>query len=518
MTFLFRFPVAALIVAALCAFAVPPAKAQSAQCAAPARGGERLGQVRVLGGSAYLPDAQVQAIAAAHAPCARTPESVEALLSALNAAYAVIGAELAYADFAGLDGTTVLVELVEIRFGRVRVDGATHTRESYIRDRAAAAPGDLADIARLRDRLGRLPETDDIRVEANLTPGAETGTTDLTLQVDEPPQYRGFFSLDNTGNPDSGTLRASIGASIASLTGLRDPLALSLSASAGTRQIALSYSRPILDNGARVSISANHERSRLVNAVPPLDQLRTQATVVALGLSVPLRANEAEVDRVNATLTVAMDSSELAGLATTDLSTIEIALGTSHLRRFPGVGAWGITQQVRLGQVRDHLLGTRESYVRLDGTAFALRALGSDWTLGSELRWQWASRALPPYAQFSATGRAGVRGYVQVSASDDVGWLARAEMRRNAFALGESGVQISPFGFVDAGRGASHGAGGLGWGPLRASVGLGVDASRLSPDGTGWTANLTVALPLRDALPRVRARHTVATLTFGMSF
>ena len=518
MTLFSRLVPVALIAVALAGLAPRMALAQAAQCAAAPRGGERLGQVRVVGNSAYLPQAQVQAITAAHAACARTPESVEALLTALNAAYAAIGAELAYADFAGLDGTTILVELVEIRFGQVIVDGARHTRDSYVRARAGAVPGALADIARLRDRLDRLPETDDIRVAANLAPGAETGTTDLTLQVDEPAQYRGFFALDNTGNPDSGALRVSLGGSIASLTGLRDPVSLSISASAGTRQIALSYSRPVLDDGARLSLSVSHEQSRLVNAAPPLNQLRTRASVVALGVTVPMRATETAVDRVNATLTYATDHSELAGVTTTDLSTVELAFGTSHLRRLPGIGAWGITQQVRLGRVKDRVLATSDSYVRLDGTAFALRALGPDWTLGGELRWQWASRALPPYAQFTATGRAGVRGYAQVSASDDAGWLARAEMRRTAFAIGESGIQISPFGFADAGRGASHGAGGLAWGPLRASVGLGLDAARAAADGTGWNANMTIALPLRDAAPRVRSGRPVATVTFGMTF
>jgi hemolysin activation/secretion protein len=502
----------------LLALATTPVMAQIADCPAPARGQDRLGAVRVINPSAYLPQAQVQAIVAAHAVCARTPDSVEVLIGSLNAAYAAIGAELAYADFAGLDGSTVLIELVEIRFGRVTVEGNAHTRDTYVLNRAGAVTGDLADIARLQDRLGRLPETDDIRVDANLAPGTVIGTTDLILRVDEPAQYRGFFTLDTTGNPDSGVLRTSIGGTIASLTGLRDPLSLSLSASAGTRQISLSYSRPVLDNGTRLIFGLSHERSRSVNAAPPLNLLTTQATVANIGLSVPLRVTDQAVDRLSFGVAYARDHSDLAGVAISSLTTWELALGSSHLRRYPGKGAWGITQTLRFGQVRDHVTGANDRYWKLDATAFALRALGPDWTLGGELRAQYASRALPPYAQFSATGRAGVRGYARVSASDDAGFLAKAEVRRNAFALGDTDIQISPFGFLDVGRGASHGVGGLAWGPLRASVGLGVDLSRQRRAGTGWNANLTVAMPLRDALPRVRARSPVATLTFGMVF
>lgn len=518
MTFGTKFRRMALAGGALLALSATQVGAQVADCPAPARGQDRLGTVRVTTTSSYLPQAQVQAILAAHAACARVPESVEALIGSLNAAYAAIGAELAYADFAGLDGSTVLVELVEIRFGRVTVEGNANTRDSYVLNRAGAVTGELADIARLRDRLGRLPETDDIRVEANLAPGTATGTTDLTLRVDEPAQYRGFFTLDTTGNPDSGELRTSIGGTIASLTGVRDPLSVSLSASAGTRQIALSYSRPVLDTGARLSFGLSHERSRSVNAAPPLNQLTTQATVANIGLSLPLRVTEDAVDRLSFGVAYARDRSDLAGVAISNLTTWELAVGSSHLRRFPGKGAWGITQTLRLGQVRDHITGLRDSYFKADATAFALRALGPDWTLVGEIRAQYASRALPPYAQFTATGRAGVRGYAKVSASDDAGFLAKAELRRNAYALGDTGVQISPFGFADIGRGASHGAGGLTWGPLRASVGLGVDLASQRPDGTGWSANFTLAMPLRDAAPRVRSGRPVATLTFGMVF
>jgi len=503
-----RFPLAAALIMTLL-----PAVAAAANCV-PARGGAALGRVVFTGPSAIVARAELDAIATAHAGCARDVASVEAVIEAINAAYESRGADLAYAEFGGTRGERVAIDLVEIRYDQVLVQGAERTRPDYVRARAGAVPGDLADIRRLESRLARLPETDGLRIEADLRPGTRPGTTILTLNVAEPPAQRGFFGLDSTGAVDSGQARLSGGVTLTSLSGLADPLSLSVSRTEGSRQLSLSYARPLGAEGARLSFGLSVERSEALFAAAPATGLLTTGGQVTVGLAHPLRADADGTDSLTLAATLALDASDLAGVALSDTHTLEIALGSSHLRRFDG-RALGLTHALRLASVDDRATPGQFTYARYEGSVFALAALGAAWSLGAEARWQYATDPLPAFAQFSAVGRSGVRGYGRVAATNDAGALARIELRRAPFDAGA--LRLSPFGFVDAGYGASHGAGGLTAGPMRASLGLGLDLSADLGRGRVLTGSLLVALPLADALPRVRAGspEIVAALTFG---
>jgi hemolysin activation/secretion protein len=489
--------------------------AAAADCA-PARGGAALGRVVFTTPSAILPSAELDAIADRFAGCRRDPRSVEAVIGAVNAAYAARGADLAFADFAGTRGRTVQIALIEVRYDAVEVEGATIVSPDFLRARAGAAPGALADMRALEARLARLPETDGLRVEADLRPGVRPGTTTLVLRVEEPPRLRAVIGADNTGAVDSGQARLTGALTISSLTGLADPVTFSASLSEGSRQAAVAYARPLGTGAARLSFGLSVETTEAIFAPPPGNALTTTGVQATAGIAWPLRASDAGTDGLTAALTVAFDSSALAGVPVSDTAAVEVAIGTTHLRRFPGRGLVGLSHALRAGTVDDRVTPAGHTYLRYEGTAFALAALSSDWTLGAEARWQYATGPVPTFAQFSATGRSGVRGYGRVTATNDAGALLRAELRRAPLDAG-GGLRLSPFGFADAGFGASHGAAGLVAGPLRASVGLGLDAAHDLGGGRTLAGSLVVALPLADALPRLRAGEVqiVASVSVG---
>ena len=443
--------------------------------------------------------------------------SVEAVIEAINAAYEAAGADLAFARFGGLDGAAVLIELVEIRYGAVRVTGNAHTDAGYVLGRAGARPGDLADLRRLEDRLGRFPETEDIRVDAALAPGAAEGSTDLTLTVTEPPNLRRTVSVDTLGSPDSGRLRLGTTLSVASLTGLRDPLSVSLTASEGALSGVFAYARPFGTEGARIGLTLTGERVRAVRAAAPLNDLRTRAFQAGIAGSLPLRATSEASDFLTFGLTHARDRSVLAGVVLTDQRTTELALGSSHVRRFPGRGLVALTHALRVGRLDDRVTPARVSYLRHEGSLSGLYALGADWTLGGEARWQAGSRTLPVFAQFSPLGRSGVRGYAAASGATDAGVLARLELRRAPVDLGRS-AQLSPAVFADAGRGANRVGGAMVRGPLYRAVGLSLDLGGAAGRAGGFAGNLTLALPLNDALPRVRKGRVQAAASLSVQF
>lgn len=524
LTYFLRGVVCGAVVSVLpLALSSDPAHASDVACVL-ARGNDAtLGEVRFTNPSGWLSQETLAAISAAHAPCTREVPSVEAVIEAVNAAFAAVGADLAFADFAGLSGQTVLIDLVEVRYGNVRVEGAETTDPDYLRARVGIREGDLVDLRRVEARVSAIAELDGLDVAADLQPGQARGTSDVVLQVTEPPAVVRTFGIDTLGAADTGRIRASGAVRIASLTGLRDPLTLSFAISKGTRQVGLDYSRPIGTEGLRLSFGLSIERSRAINAPPPGNGLETQGIVATVGLSLPLQVSDERLSLVTASVSAARDSSDLAGVKINDLQTVELAFGSTHQWRFAGRGVVGFSQTLRIGRVADGVLGGSDTYLRHDGTAFGLLRLSQDWTLGSELRWQVADGPLPAFARFSAVGRTGVRGYAAASGSDDAGWLSRLELRRAQIARGS--WLLSPFVFADIGRGASHAGGSLVWGALRSSVGLGLDldfqrgrdpsAGAAQRFGAGAVASLLVAMPLHDALPHVRKRQPI--LTFNMT-
>ncbi len=498
---------AALLVALSAAVLGVAAPAMAADCAQARAGTKSLGQVRFTTPSGWLEPATLAEIANAHAICQRDVASVETVIEAVNAAYAAAGADLAFADFAGTDGDVVLIELVEIRYGTVTVADAPTTRADYVTARSGVAVGDLVDLSTLQDNLERLPTTDDIRVEADLQPGVAPGTSDLTLRVTEPPAVRRIIGIDNRGSPDSGRTTLSGVLGIASLTGLRDPLTLSLSASEGTTQGVFGYTRPVGTSGARLSFGLSAEQTRAVLAAPPVNALKTQALFASLGYSQPLRITQTAVDTLALSLSVSQDRGTLAGVTLFDLNTVELSLGSTHLRQFAGRGLITLSQGLKFGQVDDSVTPADFSYIRHTGALSGVALMGPNWTLGGELRWQIADRALPTFARFSVGGIAGVRGYRVLGTTDDEGVLLRSELRRNPFALAETGLTISPFIHADLGRGTSFGAGNRRIrGDLRRSVGVGVDMRRPLTADRSLVGSLVVSIPLDDAGTRVR-RH-----------
>lgn len=493
--------------------------ALAADCAQARAGAPSLGEVRYTTASGWLAPETLAAIATDHANCVRDVPAVEAVIEAINRAYAQAGADLAFAGFAGTEGDTILIELVEIRYGAVEVTDAPTTRADYVTGRSGAVVGELVDLQKLQERLERLPTTDDIRVEADLQPGTEPGTSQLILRVTEPPAVRRIIGIDNRGSPDSGRTTASGVVSIASLTGLRDPLTMSLAASEGTVQAVLGYTRPVGTDGARLSFGLSGERTRAVRAAPPVNALKTQALFGSLGFTQPLRITPEATDTLALALSLSKDTGTLSGVDLFDLSTVELSLGSTHLRQFPGRGLITLSQSLKFGQVDDRVTPADYSYVRHNGALSGVALMGPNWTLGGELRWQIADRALPSFARFSVGGIAGVRGYRSLGVTDDSGILLRSELRRNPFAWAETGLTLSPFIHADLGRGTSYAAGNRKVrGDLRRAVGIGLDMRRPLTADRSLVGSLVVSIPLDDAGTRVRRHEPEVTASLSIEF
>lgn len=294
---------------------------------------------------------------------------------------------------------------------------------------------------------------------------------------------------------------------------------MSLSGSEGTTQAVLGYSRPVGADGARLSFGLSGERTRALRAAPPANSLRTEALFASVGYGQPLRITQDATDTLVLSVSLSKDRGTLSGVALFDLSTVELSLGSTHLRQFAGRGLITLSQSLKLGQVDDRVTPAGYSYVRHTGAASGIALMGPDWTLGGELRWQIADRALPSFARFSVGGSAGVRGYRALGATDDAGVLLRSELRRNPFARGEGGLTLSPFIHADLGRGSSYGAGNRRIrGDLRRAIGAGVDLRRPYGGDRSLSGVIAISIPLDDAGLRVRRHKPEVTASLSIEF
>jgi hemolysin activation/secretion protein len=116
------------------------------------------------------------------------------------------------------------------RFGGLSVDERTDlAAHKWIRERSPARPGGprgLLGIAALEDYAAEISRHPGRRMEAELSPGAAPGTTDVTLRVAESKPWYAYAQYTNTGTPTTTLNRERFGFTHNQLLGRDDILQL----------------------------------------------------------------------------------------------------------------------------------------------------------------------------------------------------------------------------------------------------------------------------------------------------
>jgi len=126
-----------------------------------------------------------------------------------------------------VDQGTVRIEIIEARFGRVRVNNRSRVDTGLLLDNlsslhtAAVVQQDEVDHALLL--LSDIPGA---QVHATLAPGQEPGTSDLTVQVDRTPMLTGQAGVDNEGDRYTGRARGTVSLALNNLLHWGDILSL----------------------------------------------------------------------------------------------------------------------------------------------------------------------------------------------------------------------------------------------------------------------------------------------------
>ena len=133
----------------------------------------------------------------------------------------------AYLPAQDVVGGTVTIAVVEGRYGAIDV-----RNQSGVSDALAGSlmsglnPGDPVAIAPLERRLLLLSDIPGVAVHSTLSPGAEVGSSDLTVDLARAPRFSGSLEADNGGNRYTGAYRFGGSINAANLTGLGDLMSL----------------------------------------------------------------------------------------------------------------------------------------------------------------------------------------------------------------------------------------------------------------------------------------------------
>lgn len=150
------------------------------------------------------------------------------------------------------DGVIVL-QVVEAKVGRLRVEGAEHYSPQVIRDAVPAlAEGNVPDFTAAQQQLTDLNRSADRQVIPVLKPGALPQTVDVDLKVDDHDPLHGSLEVNNDNSPNTSSLRTSASLSYSNLWQLGHTISgtwlLAPQHPADARVYSFSYLAPLQDS------------------------------------------------------------------------------------------------------------------------------------------------------------------------------------------------------------------------------------------------------------------------------
>jgi len=146
----------------------------------------------------------------------RTLTDLEMARVALEQAYKEKGYQTVAVQLPVQNGTrgVVFMDVVENRVGKLAVKGSRFFLPSEIKRSAPAlAAGSTPDFNRVTQEVVALSGWPDRRVTPSILPGAEPGTVDVDLTVEDKFPLKGSLELNNRYNPDTSELRLNASAS-----------------------------------------------------------------------------------------------------------------------------------------------------------------------------------------------------------------------------------------------------------------------------------------------------------------
>lgn len=407
-----------------------------------------------------------------------------------------------------IEAGVVRIEIIEARFGQVRLDNRSAVSSALLSESLAPLyAGALISQDALDRSLLLLSDVPGLRLAAVLKPGTAVGTSDLTVTTDPLPPLAGQATADNHGNAYTG--RARLGAGVSWFNPLHHGDVLSaqlLSSGSAMAYARLAYESLLNGQGSRAGAAYSALRYELGGAAAGL-QAHGTADVASLWLAHPLRRSvglngRSQLQFDHLVLRDRVDTGAVHSERSVDVGTLSFGgdaldalLPASSNTWQLGLGAGRVNFDAAAAAAADAATGqTQGRFAKINGLLAHYQALASKTTLALTATAQRAQGNLDPSQKMSLGGPYNVRAYDSGALSGDSGYTLSAELRQDLSFGGAGAGQWQAVAFVDSGRVTINQA------PWR----TGTNAATLSGVGLGlnwsgpsqWSARASVAAPV----------------------
>ncbi len=392
---------------------------------------------------------------------------VEAARAALEKTYHDRGFGTVFVDIPEQDVNDHIVRLqvTEARLHEVHVLGARHYSERRIlAEVPAATVGAVPDLVALHEQLTKLNQRSaDLSVLPVLSAGAEPGTVDLSLKVDDHLPFHGSVQFDNQYTPNTDPLRATVALSYGNLFQEFDSLSAEYQVApqkiSEVNVIAANYAWGTFSNGLRPSLSFIDSNSNVpaagTDGVLGIGQIYgsrlayflngSQTQSITLGVDYkhfrdtigPPGGQPLETPSSYVNLSLAYSGSWIS-----DRQQLSVSTTANFGPRDPPNSAPGVGSTPSQGE-------SSYFYQRLE--ASVAEHLPKDFQLIVRGAGQFTTDPLVTYEDFSISGADGVRGYLEAESLADRGLKGSVQLQTPAAKL-KSLPLGDAFIFYDAGR------------------------------------------------------------------
>lgn len=378
----------------------------------------------------------------------------------------------AYLPAQDIQGQTVEIAILEGRLGALNIQDTERLDAAWMREMLTYQlhPADTVSEDNLVRNVSIVNALPAVRASAQLNPGEAVGTTDAEISLQPLPRWGAYLAANTYGNRFTGREVVLAGASLNNLAGMGDQLVLNLknSKNDGQRGLQLAYFTPVHASGTLLNLGYQYVDYQLGGALKPL-KASGDSQYFNVGVDQPLIRNShyGLVARAGgAYKTVSDEVSAFALDNHRDIKTFDGGLYADWLNDTADVASQ-LGLNIRAGRVgfKNALAETLDetgartegSFIKYNLTASRVQYWDAGISVALWADYQATNKNLDSIEKLVMGGINRWRAFAELPSLADSGWMAGAEIRKKIPANQSLAslllVEVSPYGFMDAGRG-----------------------------------------------------------------
>lgn len=337
----------------------------------------------------------------------------------------------------------VRLEVIEGRIGKIGFDGNHRYHDDLLhRYVSQTHPGDVYRAPPLEHDLQTLNALPGMAARAVIQPGADYGSSDVTVKVQEDP-LDGYVVMDNYGRKDSGEYRTSASVTLNNPGGIGDQLQVLGTHSTNNRLNYgyVDYSVPLNFNGLR--LDANYGHAYFKSApFPGSSEVAGENNNLQLNLIQPWVRTSVDtlVSTVGFLHTKGTADFVTATLSDTKINLLNVGLNYAHIWSNSAVTQYIVSlhsnfSKTNAGDANQLPSQRNHERLRLEINAQHLQPLPARLQLLGLIDVEYSPDPLADTEQFSIGGPTSIRGYPTSEARGDRGYFAQLTLRR-PFTMG----------------------------------------------------------------------------------